>query len=95
MRIYQWFEETPLFDWYNCSVPSHDSCRERTKKGLKECLSRQISRADAVIVIAGMYVAYREWIQYEIEEAMRMEKVIIGIRPWGSYNIPRLVQEAA
>lgn len=36
-----------------------------------------------MIILAGMYAAHSEWIDYEISEAVRMGKFIIGVRPWG------------
>jgi hypothetical protein len=58
-------------------------------------MTRQISIAQGVIIIAGMYVARRAWIDYEINEAMRMGKTIIGIKPWGLERIPVKVQNSA
>jgi hypothetical protein len=46
-------------------------------------------------VIAGMYAAYSGWIDYEISEAKRLKKTIIGIRPWGQERMPIKVQEAS
>ena len=94
-KLVNWFNEEPNFDWKNCSVPSHDSCDETTKKGLKECLTRQIRPAQGVIILAGMYAAYSDWIDYEIDEAIRMEKIIIGVRPWGQERTPVKIQNSA
>ncbi len=94
-KLVNWFNEESNFDWKNCSVPSHDSCDETTEKGLKECLTRQISPAQGVIILAGMYAAYSDWIDYEIDEAIRMGKIIIGVRPWGQERTPMKIQNAA
>lgn len=42
-----------------------------------------------------MYVAYSEWIDYEIDEAVRMGKYIIGVKPWGQERIPQKIQNNA
>jgi hypothetical protein len=42
-----------------------------------------------------MYAAHSGWIDYEISEARRMGKTIIGVRPWGQERMPVKVQEAA
>jgi len=90
-----WFNDTQNFDWKNCSVPSHDSLPDKTRKGLKEALTRQIQPAQVVIILAGMYAAHSDWIEYEIAEAQRMGKTIIGVKPWGQERVPQIVQDAA
>ena len=42
-----------------------------------------------------MYVRYSDWIEYEIEEAIRMNKYIIGVKPWGQEKIPSIISENA
>ena len=58
-------------------------------------MTRQISPAQGVIILAGMYAAHSAWIDYEIDEAIRMNKVIIGVRPWGQERVPVKVQNTA
>jgi len=94
-KLVEWFDEEPYFSWKNCSVPSHDACEETTKKGLKECLTRQIRPANVVIILGGMYAAHSEWIDYEMDEAVRMGKSIIGVRPWGQERMPQKLQDIA
>lgn len=42
-----------------------------------------------MLVIAGMYVNYKYWIQKEMEIAGTYNKPLIGIIPWGQERIPR------
>ena len=81
MTIVDWFNSASNFSWQNYSVPEHDSCSETSVVGLKNCLTRQMRPVHGVIILAGMYSAYSGWIEYEIAEAIRMDKVIIGVRP--------------
>lgn len=83
------------FSWHNYSVPEHDALPVKTNKQLDEGLVLQIRPTQAVIIISGMYTAYRQWIQREIEIAQEMNKPIIGIKPWGNERIPLSVQNAA
>jgi hypothetical protein len=62
---------------------------------LVAALYNQIRPTNVVIIMAGMYVPYREWIQKEIDIAVEMGKPIIGIAPMGSKKIPKEVQDAA
>lgn len=42
-----------------------------------------------------MYVAYSDWIDYEIDTSVDMSKYIIGLRPWGAERVPVKVQNNA
>jgi len=95
LKLVEWFNEAPNFSWKNCSIPSTDALPDKTSKGLAAGITRQVSPAQGVIIIAGMYAAHSGWIDYEIAESLRMRKMIIGIRPWGQERLPVKVQEAA
>jgi hypothetical protein len=95
LTIEKWFNETANFSWKNCSVPSTDSLPDKTTAGLTAGMIRQISPAQVVIILGGMYAAYSGWIDYEISEAKRMNKIIIGVKPWGQERVPTKVQEAS
>ena len=77
------------FKFRNYSVPEHDALNTKTDTQLREALHRQIKPVNAVIVLAGMYVNYRKWIQEEIEIAQYYNKPIIAIRPRGAERMPQ------
>ena len=93
--LVKWFNEEPNFSWSNCSVPSHDSLPDKTSAGLSAGMTRQISPAQIVLILGGMYAAHSAWIDYEITEAQRTNKTIIGVRPWGQERVPLNVQNAS
>ena len=93
--IVKWFNYASNFSWSNCSVPSHDGLADRSTTGLRRGMTRQISPAQVVIILGGMYAAHSDWIEYEISEAQRMNKTIIGIKPWGQERVPLVVQNAS
>lgn len=92
--VIDWLEKSDL-KYYNYSVPEEDPLHSGSKSQLKIDLTNQIKPASCVVIIAGMYDVYSEWIQYEINEALRMGKYIIGIRPWGAQKMPLIVQTYA
>jgi len=94
-KIVDWFNVTPNFSWKNCSVPSTDGLPDKTAKGLKSGMTRQINPSQVVVILGGMYAAYSGWIEYEISEAKRMGKPIVGVRPWGQERIPKIVHDAS
>ena len=69
-------------------MPQHDSLPDKTVFGLRSGITRQIRPAQVVIILGGMYAAHSGWIDYEISEAKRMGKPIIGIRPWNQQRVP-------
>ena len=97
-KIVDWLNEAQAegtLTWSNYSVPVHDPLIDPNtttgKKKLKEALTNQIQPASIVIILAGMYAAHSDWIDYEIDEAVRMGKYIIGVKPWGQERIPNKV----
>jgi len=83
------------FDWRNYSVPEHDPLHAKTDKQLEKELRDQIRPASVVVIISGMYVNNRKWIQKEIDIALEMNKPIIGLKPLGAQRIPEEVNTIA
>lgn len=93
-KIKQWLDEDSI-SWKDYSVPVSKPIDIDKKKELKEKLTSKITLSSAIIVVSGMYAAYSEWIDYEIDEAVRMDKVIIGVKPWGQERVPVKIQDNA
>ena len=92
--VINWLNSSNL-DFSNYSVPSHDPLDAYNTKKLENALTKQISPSNIVIAISGMYASHSNWIKYEIDEAVRMEKIIIGLKPWGQERIPLIISNAA
>ena len=91
--IVNWLNNESYFQWSNHSVTKDEPIDWCSKKELKEQLTRQIQGCNAIIIVSGMYINYSEWIDYEIKEALRMNKTIIGIKPRGNEKIPSIISE--
>lgn len=76
-KVIEWLESSSIV-YRNYSVPEHDPLDAMSPIRLKAALTRQINPASCVIIIAGMYVAHSGWIDYEIDEAVRMQKQLLG-----------------
>jgi hypothetical protein len=94
-RLLKMIREVPYLKTRDYSVPEHDPLLVKTDKGLDNALIRHIKPVNVVMVIAGMYVNYRRWIQREIEIAQLFNKPIIGIIPRGQQRTPLEVNVAA
>ncbi len=95
-KVVDWLNEgIGETEWRNLSVSADNPLDTTTDRELKENLSNRIRLSSAIIVLAGMYASYSKWIDYEIDEAIRMNKVIIGVRPWGQERIPKKISDNA
>jgi len=83
------------FSWRNYSVPETNPKDVETDAELTQALVDQIQPASALVVSAGMYVSYRDWIQKEIRIADEMEKPIIAVKKHGNERWPKIVENTA
>ena len=83
------------FLWRNYSVPEHDPLGTQTDAQLRSALRRQIAPVNCFVVVSGMYVNYRRWIQEELDIALDYGKPIVGVAPWGQERTPLAVQRVA
>lgn len=94
-RLVKLLDNAPDLSWKNYSVPFDDPLAGGSKQKLAAEIESQIRLASIVLVISGMYVSYREWIQFEIDVSDKYNKPLIGIQPWGSTNTPSAVTRSA
>ncbi len=81
--------------WHNLSVDKDKPLPGGTAQQLSEQLQRMIEPSEVAIIIAGMYVNHRDWIQHEVRLAQYYQKPIIGIEPFGAERIPDDLQKVA
>lgn len=86
-------------DYKNYSVPRHDPVidpnSDAGRKTLTLALDNQIRPVNCVLIISGMYVSNKYWLQKEISLAKSYKKPIIGLVPWGQDRTPSDVQTVA
>jgi len=85
-RLVEILNAAPNFKWRNYSVPRHDPLAGGAQ--LSEQLRNQVRPVNAVLILAGMYVNHREWIQHEIDLAKSYTKPLIGVFPRGQERAP-------
>ena len=94
-RAINFINDAPNFSWTNFSVPIDRNFEQMSRRDLEEELRQQIRPVQCVVVLAGMYAAHSDWIQFEIDYAKSLSKPILGIIPWGAERTPLSVQQAA
>ena len=78
------------------SVPKDDPIHGApSSELLKAAIYRKIERSHVVVIPAGMYANYSEWIQKEIEGSVEKRKPILGVDPWGQQRTSSVVAAAA
>lgn len=87
------------FSWRDYSVPRSAPIVDRNSlmgvNLLKARLREQIRQASCFILIAGMFVHHREWVQREITIAQNYGKPIIAVRRRGQLRTPAEVEHYA
>lgn len=98
-RLVNLLDAAPYFSYYNYSAPSEKplelSSINASDAEIKRAITRKISNAQVVLVLGGMYSIYHHWMEYEVDEAVRMGKPIIVVKPWGQERVPNYLQARA
>ena len=96
-RLVRLLDDAPGFSYRNYSVPKDDPVHNApTATALREAIKRQMVFCSVVIVVAGKYATFSDWIQREIEIAKGdFDKPILGIREHGSTQVSSVVSDAA
>ncbi|MDO4179038.1 MAG: TIR domain-containing protein [Phascolarctobacterium sp.] len=79
----------------NYSVSKEKGFERLPRKTLESKIREQIEQANVVIILAGMYATYSDWIEYEFNTALAMRKPILGVYPWGQEKTPTFITEQA
>ena len=94
LRVVQFLDDAPYFNWRNYSVPEHDPVDANSNRMLKEALKRQMRPANVVLILSGMYTAHSGWIDFEIDFSLQINKPMIGVRPWGQQRVSKTVSDS-
>lgn len=92
-RLDSMFKKAKYSNFPNCSVPKDEKFDTKSDRQLMAALRRQIRPSHTVLIIAGMYVKHRKWIQKEIDMAQRMGKNIVVVKPRGAERMPQELQQ--
>lgn len=98
-RLINLLDNALYFSYYNYSAPQEKPLfpvgTPLTNNMISTAITNKIKPSQITIVISGMYVQYKDWIQYEIDESKRMGKPILAIKPWGNERIPSYITQNA
>ena len=98
-RLVNLLDARSYFRYRNYSVPQDSQLHTSgTDKALYDAIKNQIAPSGVILILAGVYGTYSEWIGKEIQIAkteFQTPKPIIAIEPWGSQRTSVVVKNAA
>ena len=98
-RLISLLRARPYFAFKDHSVPKNDPVHDADSDAeLRRAIRDHMQGCHVVLIIAGVYATYSEWINIEIDLAKNGfsdPKPILAIKPWGNVNISQPVREAA
>ena len=76
----RWSVGQASLDFRNYSVPKDDPIHNATSAiQLRNAIYNQIARSHVIVIPTGMYAAYSDWIQKEIEGSKQYSKPILAV----------------
>lgn len=98
-KLISMLERRNNFFFKDYSVPQDDPIHDApTSRALYDAIKRQMAPASLVLIMAGVYSSYSDWIGQEIKianEDFKFVKPIVGIKPWANKNVSTVVQDNA
>ncbi|MGI1678712.1 MAG: TIR domain-containing protein [Cellvibrionaceae bacterium] len=96
-KLVKFFNEHPNFKWVDYSVPKDDPIHDaEDDDALYEAIKNQMPFVNCVVMMAGVYSTYSEWINKEIEIAKEVySKPIVAVEPWASEKTSKIVKDNA
>lgn len=87
----------PRFVYSNYSVPKNDPVHNApTNQALYDAIKAKVRFCDVVIIMAGVYSTYSEWINKELTIAKTdFNKPILAVKPWANRRISTAVANSA
>ncbi|HED6588244.1 TIR domain-containing protein [Campylobacter coli] len=99
-KLVKLLNEKPYFDYKNHSVPSTRPIvtATGTDEELYAAIKNKIKGTNVVIILAGVYATYSNWINNEIyiaKNEFTLPKPILAIEYWGSERTSKIVKDKA
>ncbi len=82
-RLMDRLEERPYFNFRSSTIDEDTQIKSKNERVIKEGLRPKIKWAGTVIVAIGKETHEREWVNWEIKEAARDGKNIVGVYLYG------------
>ena len=96
-KLVEMLDSAPRFQYSNYSVPKDDPVHNApTKQALYDAIKAKVRFCDVVVIMAGVYSTYSEWINKEIRISKTdFSKPVLAIKPWANKRVSTIVTDNA
>ncbi|MBU3668917.1 MAG: molecular chaperone Tir [Candidatus Taylorbacteria bacterium] len=97
-KLIKMLDDDPRFNYKDYSVPKDDPIHDAPNSyALSQAIQNQMRFCDVIIILAGVYSTYSDWINKEIALAKGFTnpKPILAIEPWASEKTSSVVKNNA
>ena len=94
-RLKEWLDTAKYYAFADCSISVDKKLEGLNNSELADAITEHIRQCSVFIVPTAMYVNYSDWIQFEIETAVKMSKPILAVTPWGQEKESKIVKDNA
>ena len=94
-KLKEWLDTAPYYSFADCSISVDKKLEGLNDSELADAIAEHIRQCSVFIVPTAMYVNYSNWIQFEIETAVKMNKPILAVTPWGQEKESQIVKDNA
>jgi len=96
-KLVRMLNNAPRFVYSNYSVPKHDPVHEAPNtQALYDAIKAKVRFCDVVLIMAGVYSTYSDWINKEITIAKTdFNKPLLAVKPWATKRVSTTVANAA
>ena len=97
-KLVKMLDADPRFNYKDYSVPKNDPIHNApSSSALSQAIQNQMRFCDVIIILAGVYSTYSNWINKEISIAQGFTnpKPILAIEPWASERTSSVVKDNA
>ncbi len=92
-------KKDPYFNFKDYSVPRNDPIHNApNSQALSNAIQQQMAPCHIIIIMAGKYATYSDWINKEIriaQNAFSSKKPILAVKPWANTQISSVVANSA
>ena len=96
-QLIELLKKASYFPFKDFSVPKDDPIHNApTSQALYDAIKQQMSYSNVILVLAGVYATYSNWIEKEIHIAkfeFSLPKKILAIELWASEKTSKLVKD--
>lgn len=94
-KLKEWLDTAQYLAFADCSISVDKKLTGLNDSELAEAIKEHIRQCSVFIVPTAMYVNYSDWIQFEIDTAIKMNKPILAVTPWGQEKESKIVKDNA